>query len=565
MLIFVTENNQMSGGEEIGIIRPPADAAGIVKNVSSAGFRLPSIGLRIKTPVHYKFVTQQIKADVYKRVRRESDLQAASPGVCVLARDNRTGDANTRFYAQHEACGNCTQPDDVFYGWPVTESTCKNITAFIPTCIYHINYDTPQSIEVAHCDLPIPWQMPGAVYVDRTLLVECGVISSSSNLHTVTDVVPFLEAPCPAVLQTDTNLVLPPMLQNISYNRHWIPSCQIIHHFNWTYGSRFCLREENSPILYDDGVGETSYTYDYMSELQCNDMMNHAVCLQWNRQKITVSFPYSVCQNILYSYNQTTTQRQDLVARCVQTYSARITDVLMARVVIVRAQILKAIDCYNIMNIPIDNAPAENDATSSLVHMAICPIGVLINALGLLVICRQEFRHQQTYARVTEFFVSNMINLTIPWTYCVINIGKIGITNTVFHVCKVGLIATKITTSTTYIAFLVLVVERCIGTCRPRLYPAITMGKLMAVSMFYMWLKVTVFLVINPDGKVRGAYMGPIWGRQNPGGPHVGPMNFAIWERLNRTAREVWNGLVLSVLSCVVFSLHWRHISIMAC
>ena len=24
-------------------------------------------------------------------------------------------------------------------------------------------------------------------------------------------------------------------------------------------------------------------------------------------------------------------------------------------------------------------------------------------------------------------------------------------------------------------------------------------------------------------------YMGPIWGRQDPGGPHVGPMNFAIW------------------------------------
>ena len=22
--------------------------------------------------------------------------------------------------------------------------------------------------------------------------------------------------------------------------------------------------------------------------------------------------------------------------------------------------------------------------------------------------------------------------------------------------------------------------------------------------------------------------MGPIWGRQDPGGPHVGPMNFAI-------------------------------------
>ena len=23
--------------------------------------------------------------------------------------------------------------------------------------------------------------------------------------------------------------------------------------------------------------------------------------------------------------------------------------------------------------------------------------------------------------------------------------------------------------------------------------------------------------------------MGPIWGRQDPGGPHIGPMNFAIW------------------------------------
>ena len=30
-----------------------------------------------------------------------------------------------------------------------------------------------------------------------------------------------------------------------------------------------------------------------------------------------------------------------------------------------------------------------------------------------------------------------------------------------------------------------------------------------------------------PDSN--GASMGPIWGRQDPGGPHVGPMNFAIW------------------------------------
>ena len=33
----------------------------------------------------------------------------------------------------------------------------------------------------------------------------------------------------------------------------------------------------------------------------------------------------------------------------------------------------------------------------------------------------------------------------------------------------------------------------------------------------------------RPDNKVHGANMGLIWGRQDQGGPHVGPMNFAIW------------------------------------
>ena len=37
---------------------------------------------------------------------------------------------------------------------------------------------------------------------------------------------------------------------------------------------------------------------------------------------------------------------------------------------------------------------------------------------------------------------------------------------------------------------------------------------------------------LDQDSKVHGANMGPIWGRQDPGGPHVGPMNFAIWGRL---------------------------------
>ena len=38
------------------------------------------------------------------------------------------------------------------------------------------------------------------------------------------------------------------------------------------------------------------------------------------------------------------------------------------------------------------------------------------------------------------------------------------------------------------------------------------------------------YLLTNPDSKVHGANMGPIWGRQDPGGPHGGLMNFAIWE-----------------------------------
>ena len=34
--------------------------------------------------------------------------------------------------------------------------------------------------------------------------------------------------------------------------------------------------------------------------------------------------------------------------------------------------------------------------------------------------------------------------------------------------------------------------------------------------------------IIAPDSKVHEANMGPIWGRQDPGGPYVGHMNFAI-------------------------------------
>ena len=41
--------------------------------------------------------------------------------------------------------------------------------------------------------------------------------------------------------------------------------------------------------------------------------------------------------------------------------------------------------------------------------------------------------------------------------------------------------------------------------------------------------KESIAVQTYPDSKVHGANMGPIWGRQGPGGPHVGPMNFIIW------------------------------------
>ena len=39
-----------------------------------------------------------------------------------------------------------------------------------------------------------------------------------------------------------------------------------------------------------------------------------------------------------------------------------------------------------------------------------------------------------------------------------------------------------------------------------------------------------ISIYLNPNSKDHRANLGPIWGRQDPGGPQFGPMNFAIWE-----------------------------------
>ena len=54
-----------------------------------------------------------------------------------------------------------------------------------------------------------------------------------------------------------------------------------------------------------------------------------------------------------------------------------------------------------------------------------------------------------------------------------------------------------------------------------------------------------------PNSKGHGANMGPIWGWQDLGGPHVGPMDFAIWvlifgwEVEQKNWSEHWNGNVV--------------------
>ena len=52
----------------------------------------------------------------------------------------------------------------------------------------------------------------------------------------------------------------------------------------------------------------------------------------------------------------------------------------------------------------------------------------------------------------------------------------------------------------------------------------------------------------HPDSKVHGANKGPIWGRQDPCGPHVDPMILAIWVSNNLSQYcERWKYLLYAI------------------
>ena len=57
------------------------------------------------------------------------------------------------------------------------------------------------------------------------------------------------------------------------------------------------------------------------------------------------------------------------------------------------------------------------------------------------------------------------------------------------------------------------------------------------------------------DSKVHGANMGPIWGRQDPGGPLVGPINFAIWRHLYAKSNDAYPDKIWLHICHVVLQL----------
>ena len=56
-----------------------------------------------------------------------------------------------------------------------------------------------------------------------------------------------------------------------------------------------------------------------------------------------------------------------------------------------------------------------------------------------------------------------------------------------------------------------------------------------------------------PDSKVYGTSEGPIWGRQDPGGPNVGPMNLAIWNDMD-------SGLRPLILKDIIENSTWTYL-----
>ena len=61
----------------------------------------------------------------------------------------------------------------------------------------------------------------------------------------------------------------------------------------------------------------------------------------------------------------------------------------------------------------------------------------------------------------------------------------------------------------------------------------------------------------TPDSKVHEANTGPIWGRQDLGGPHVGPVNLVIWDFIHHSLQIIfcWCQLHPYIGQCIIHTL----------
>ena len=59
---------------------------------------------------------------------------------------------------------------------------------------------------------------------------------------------------------------------------------------------------------------------------------------------------------------------------------------------------------------------------------------------------------------------------------------------------------------------------------------------------------------IFPGAPLKMANMGPIWGRQDPGEPQVGPMNFVIWVGANQVTSHYLNAWWFILLTYICFT-----------
>ena len=76
------------------------------------------------------------------------------------------------------------------------------------------------------------------------------------------------------------------------------------------------------------------------------------------------------------------------------------------------------------------------------------------------------------------------------------------------------------------------------------LYVKVSKGAIDALISPIMKKMMVCLRIITQIARFMGANMGSIWGPKDPGGPHIGPMNFAIWELLRHASEPVksWFG-----------------------